>query len=114
MAAQLHLAAAAAVDERPDGAWQTEWSALQLLARRTVVAAAQTTELLAGLTVHTDRMRATADAAEADLMAEWRSLADRGPDPGSGSEDPTSYLGAAEELVDAVLDRAARYLGVGS
>jgi len=114
VAAQLHLAAAAAVDERPDGAWHTEWSALQLLARRTVVAAAQTTELLAGLIVHTERMRATADAAAAGLMAERRSLADLGPDPGSGSNDPASYLGAAEELVDAVLDRAARYRGVGS
>ena len=41
-AAQLHLAAAECLDERPDGSWHTEWSALQALCRRTVVAASQT------------------------------------------------------------------------
>jgi 3-carboxy-cis,cis-muconate cycloisomerase len=114
LAAQLHLAAAAAVDERPDGAWHVEWPALQLLARRTVVAAAQTTELLTGLTVHPDRMRGTAVAAAGDLLAERRSLAAPGSDAVAGPDDPGSYLGAAEEFVDAVLDRAARYRSTGS
>ena len=48
-AATLHLAAATTVDERPDGAWHAEWATLRDLARRTVVAASQTTELLTGL-----------------------------------------------------------------
>lgn len=109
LAAQLHLAAAEAVDERPDGSWHVEWPALQLLARRTVVAAAQTAELLAGLEVHADRMRATAGAAATDLLAERRSLAGLAPGADPGGDDPASYLGAADQLVDAALVRAARY-----
>lgn len=111
---QLHLAAAQTVDERSDGAWHVEWPVLQLLGRRTVVAAAQTTELLTGLTVHADRMRATAAAAAGDLLAERGSLAALGSEAVAGTDDPGSYLGAAEELVDAVLDRAARYRSTGS
>ncbi len=56
LAATLHLAAADQVDERADGAWHAEWDTLRLLARRTVVAASQTAELLDGLRVHPDRM----------------------------------------------------------
>jgi 3-carboxy-cis,cis-muconate cycloisomerase len=65
LAATLHLAAADQVDERADGAWHAEWDTLRLLARRTVVAASQTAELLAGLRVHPDRMAANLAAAEA-------------------------------------------------
>ena len=61
LGASLHAAAAAAVDERPDGGWHAEWAPLRTLARQTVVVAMQTTELVAGLVVHTDRMRATAE-----------------------------------------------------
>jgi 3-carboxy-cis,cis-muconate cycloisomerase len=64
LAATLHLAAADQVDERADGAWHAEWDTLRLLARRTVVATSQTAELLAGLQVHPDRMKANLDAAE--------------------------------------------------
>ena len=60
LAATLHLAAAEQVDERADGAWHAEWDTLRLLVRRTVVAASQTAELLDGLQVHADRMRAAA------------------------------------------------------
>jgi 3-carboxy-cis,cis-muconate cycloisomerase len=109
-AAQLHLAAAEAVDERPDGAWHVEWATLATLCRRTVVAAAQTTELLEGLRVDAERMAATARAARADLLAERRALAavlERADDgPGAEPDDPAAYLGAADLLVDAVLERA--------
>lgn len=110
--AQLHLAAAEARDERPDGAWHLEWPALRTLARRTVVAAGQTTELVTGLRVHPDRMRATLEAAGPDVLAERRALDALprsspgpypGPDPGS---DPSRYLGATDLIIDAVLDRA--------
>jgi 3-carboxy-cis,cis-muconate cycloisomerase len=99
LAAALHTAAAEAVDERPDGAWHVEWSALAQLARRTVVAASQTTELLDGLVVHADRMRATAEAAADDLLAEQRSL-------GGEPTGPAGYLGATAQIIDAVLERA--------
>jgi 3-carboxy-cis,cis-muconate cycloisomerase len=107
---QLHLAAAEAGDERPDGAWHVEWSALRLLARRTAVAASQATELLAGLQVDADRMRATAEAAAAELLAEARSLAELSGEAAAAPTDVGGYLGSTDLLVDAVLERAASYL----
>lgn len=106
LAAQLHLAAAESVDERADGGWHVEWSALSTLARRTVVAASQTTELLEGLRVDTDRMAANAEAAARSLLAEQTSLA--APSVGEPAARLVDYLGASDELVDAVL---ARYHG---
>jgi 3-carboxy-cis,cis-muconate cycloisomerase len=47
LAATLHTAAALANDERPDGSWHAEWDTLRTLARRTLVAASQCSELLA-------------------------------------------------------------------
>jgi 3-carboxy-cis,cis-muconate cycloisomerase len=63
LAAQLHLAAADTHDERPDGAWHTEWATLATLSRRVLVAASQTTELLEGLRVHTETMAARVGGA---------------------------------------------------
>lgn len=110
LAATLHTAAASYVDERPDGAWHVEWETLATLARRSVVAASQTTELLGGLRVDAARMRATAEAAGADLLAEQRSLTGfvgggvlAGSEAAAGLED---YLGAADTLIDATLARA--------
>jgi len=111
-AAQLHLAAASAVDERPDGAWHVEWSTLATLCRRTAVAAAQASELLGGLRVDAARMAATARAAAPALLAEQRGLAAvLGGDP---ARDPEAYLGATDLLVDAVLDRARADQAAGS
>ncbi len=101
LGATLHLAAAGQVDERADGAWHAEWGTLALLLRRTVVAGSQATELVTGLRVRTDRMRATLDAAGADVLAEQRSmaaLADRPPRDG--------YRGLDTVLVDAAVRRA--------
>ncbi|WP_116950953.1 lyase family protein [Jiangella endophytica] len=96
LAAQLHLAAARSVDQRPDGAWQAEWPALLRLLEVTVVAAAQSAELVRGLRVHADVMRRRADDAAAHLLAER---------PGGTGGDPATYLGASEAFVDAVLRR---------
>lgn len=110
LAATLHTAAATYVDERPDGAWHVEWETLQTLARRSVVAASQTSELLAGLRVDAARMRATAEAAGADLLAEQRSLTGfvggeilAGTEAAAGLDD---YLGAADALIDTTVARA--------
>ncbi|MDQ4111571.1 MAG: lyase family protein [Actinomycetota bacterium] len=110
LASTLHTAAATYVDERPDGAWHVEWETLQTLARRSVVAASQTTELLAGLRVDAARMRATAEAAGADLLAEQRSLTGfvggeilAGTKAAAGLDD---YLGAADTLIDTTVARA--------
>ncbi|HEY0002548.1 MAG TPA: lyase family protein [Actinoplanes sp.] len=96
LAATLHTAAAEAVDERPDGAWHIEWATLRTLARRAVVAASQTAELLAGLHVDEQRMAATLAAARPGIDAEQRKY---------GAEDP--YRGATDQIIDAVLARAA-------
>ncbi|MEU6136512.1 lyase family protein [Nocardioides sp. NPDC047086] len=110
LAATLHTTAATYVDERPDGAWHVEWETLATLARRSVVAASQTTELLAGLRVDAARMRATAEAAGADLLAEQRSLTGfvggeilAGSEAAAGLDD---YLGATDALIDTTLARA--------
>lgn len=101
LAATLHLAAAQVVDERAAGAWHAEWSTVATLLRRTVVAGSQATELLAGLRVDTDRMRATLDAAAESVRSEQRSMTEL-----TGREPSADYLGAAETQVDAILDRA--------
>jgi 3-carboxy-cis,cis-muconate cycloisomerase len=103
LAATLHVAAADSVDERTAGAWHLEWPTLTTLVRRTVVAGSQATDLLAGLRVHTDRMAAT--LAAADVGSEQRSMVEL-----AGIQPRTDYLGANDEIIDAVLDRARRSL----
>jgi 3-carboxy-cis,cis-muconate cycloisomerase len=98
LGAQLHLCAARAVDERPDGAWHAEWPALLELIELTVVAASQAAELAEGLRVFPDVMARRAGDVAADLLAE------RG---GGGAADLPGYLGAADAFVDHVLARAA-------
>lgn len=96
LAAQLHLCAGQAVDERPPGPWHAEWPALRRLLRLSVVATAQAAELVAGLQVDTDAMARRARAAADQLLAE------RG-DASTG--DPAAYLGASNAFVDAALTR---------
>ncbi|KAA1424948.1 3-carboxy-cis,cis-muconate cycloisomerase [Mumia zhuanghuii] len=107
LASTLHTAAALAVDQRPDGAWHAEWDTLRTLARRTVVAADQASELLAGLRVDGDRMRANLDAAGDGVLAERDGIRRLATDGGtSEGSKPHSYLGATDLLVDATLARA--------
>ena len=101
LAATLHLAAAQQVDDRADGGWHAEWATLRDLARRTLVAASQTDELLAGLQVDTARMAATLAAAGDAVLAEQRSMA-----AAAGRDPAPSYLGDAVAYVDAVVVRA--------
>lgn len=110
LAAQLHLAAAGSVDERPNGEWHSEWAALRALSRNTVIAASQTTDLLAGLRVHADIMQKRVNSTLAALLAEQASL--RGAVGADGLTEPAArdYLGASELFVSDVLDRAGRLL----
>jgi 3-carboxy-cis,cis-muconate cycloisomerase len=100
LGAQVHAAAAQALDERPDGAWHSEWPAFRRLLALAVTAAAQTAELVSGLDVDAASMRRHAEAATEQLLAE------RG---GSGELD--DYLGAAGRFVDAAIDRAGAEVG---
>jgi 3-carboxy-cis,cis-muconate cycloisomerase len=105
LGSQLHLASAQAVDERPEGAWHTEWQPLALLARHAVTAAAQAAELVEGLEVHSEKMAATVQRAMPGLLAERaaiRALTGRPVEAG----DPSDYLGATQSIIDATLDRA--------
>jgi 3-carboxy-cis,cis-muconate cycloisomerase len=101
-AAQLHAAAAAAVDERPDGGWHAEWAAVRSLGRMAVVAGSQAADLLEGLEVDTDRLRATAEAARDDLLAEARAM-------GAEPANLTDYLGITDDLIDRALERAEAF-----
>ena len=110
LGAWLHTAAAAAVDERPDGGWHAEWAGLRTLARQTVATASQTTELVSGLVVHESRMRETAERAGDDLLAESGSLHSlRGGDRPAPTS-PAGYLGATDLLIDAAVARADAFL----
>jgi 3-carboxy-cis,cis-muconate cycloisomerase len=117
LGAQLHAAAAAMVDERSAGAWHAEWAALRALARITLVAAEQAADLLGGLVVHDEVMRARARTASAELLAERDAVHALRPgahaDPGdraAGSDaELAGYLGAADLLIGATLERAARF-----
>ncbi len=100
--ATLHLAAAEAVDERPDGSWHAEWPALQSLCRGAVSAAGQASELLGGLQVFPERMQANLEAAGPGILAEQRSMAALFEE----DTDYGDYLGLAGPLLDAVLTRA--------
>src|SRR5207253_2808783 len=92
LAGTLHTAAAVSVDERADGGWHAEWATITTLARRTVVAAAHTTDLLTGLRVDADRAAANL-AAAGDLGAEQTTMAKL-----VDHEPNTTYLGVTDRL----------------
>ena len=70
LAAQMHTAAANFNDERPDGAWHSEWPALRELLRLTLGAASQLKELAGGLRVFPDAMRRNLDISGPLLLSE--------------------------------------------
>jgi 3-carboxy-cis,cis-muconate cycloisomerase len=101
LGAILHTAAALANDERPDGAWHAEWETLRILARRTIVAGSQCSELLAGLEVHPAQM--AKNLGSADVRGEQRAIAEL-----VGKHPSGNYFGAVDALIDESLDRAER------
>lgn len=94
LGAELHLAAAQAVDERPDGPWHAEWPTLVRLLEAGVTAASQAAELTTGLEVDAARMEERVVQSAGDLLAE------RG-----GGGEPRDYLGSSAAFVDTVLAR---------
>jgi 3-carboxy-cis,cis-muconate cycloisomerase len=104
LGATLHAAAAAGVDERADGGWHAEWATLRTLTRRTVVAAGEATELIANLSIDTERAKQNL-AAAGDILAEQRTMAEL-----TGRQPHSGYTGAIDHLVDTVLQRARNHL----
>ena len=70
LAGQLHLAAATFNDERPDGAWHSEWPALRSLLALALGAAVQLRELAEGLRVFPDAMRRNLELSGPLLLSE--------------------------------------------
>lgn len=70
LAAQLHLAAANFNDERPDGAWHSEWPAFRQLLRLALGAAGQLRELAEGLQVFPGAMRRNLELSGPLLLSE--------------------------------------------
>ncbi|CAN7562320.1 lyase family protein [Arthrobacter sp. LjRoot78] len=75
LAAQLHLAAANFNDERPDGAWHSEWPAFRQLLRLALGAAGHLRELTEGLQVFPDAMRRNLELSGPLLLSEGVSAA---------------------------------------
>lgn len=74
LAATLHLAAATAVDERPDGAWHAEWPTLRELLRLALGATAQAARLVEGLTVDREAVARNLALSRGLIVAERLSL----------------------------------------
>jgi 3-carboxy-cis,cis-muconate cycloisomerase len=70
LASQLHLAAATFNDERPDGAWHSEWPALRQLLALALGAASQLRELTEGLRVFPEAMRHNLEISGPLLLSE--------------------------------------------
>lgn len=70
LAAQLHQAAANFNDERPDGAWHSEWQAFRELLRLALGAAGLARELVEGLQVFPEAMRRNLDLSGPLLLSE--------------------------------------------
>ena len=70
LASQLHLAAATFNDERPDGAWHSEWPALRQLLALALGAAGHLRELTEGLRVFPEAMRRNLELSGPLLLSE--------------------------------------------
>jgi 3-carboxy-cis,cis-muconate cycloisomerase len=101
LAAQLHLASAQAVDQRPDGAWHSEWPSFRRLLALALAAADQTRELVNGLEVHAEQMGRRARSEVRFLLAERYGSSTNVAE----SADPADYLGVATAFVDTALAR---------
>jgi 3-carboxy-cis,cis-muconate cycloisomerase len=75
LAAQVHVAAASVVDERPDGAWHAEWEPLREAVLLTAGAVVRTRDVLEHLVVHPDAMAANLERTDGLVFAEQLAAA---------------------------------------
>lgn len=102
LAGILHTAAAA-VDERPDGAWHAEWPTLVRLLRLAGGTSYHGADLAEGLHVHPDRMRANT-ARTGGLLVSERLLTELGPQLGSDTvRDLIDRAGAGADLRELLI-----------
>jgi 3-carboxy-cis,cis-muconate cycloisomerase len=107
-AAQLHLAAANFNDERPDGAWHSEWPALRQLLRLALGAAGQLRELSEGLQVFPDAMRRNLDLSGPLLLSEAVTAALAPLLAGNGGKSGADGKQQLQAVVDQTLQAPAR------
>lgn len=112
LAAQLHLAAANFNDERPDGAWHSEWPAFRQLLRLALGSAGHLRELAEGLQVFPDAMRRNLDLSGPLLLSEGVSAtvaplldAVSGGDSAAGESAGDSGGRNGKQQLQAVVDR---------
>ncbi len=74
LGATLHIAAAGAVDERPDGAWHAEWPTLRELLRLALGSAALGADLAEGLRVDAEAVARNLGATRGLIVAERLSI----------------------------------------
>lgn len=74
LAATLHSAASAAVDERPDGAWHAEWHALHELALVALGASQTAAALATGLHLEPQAVARNLDLSRSELVTERLTL----------------------------------------
>ena len=98
LASQLHLAAANFNDERPDGAWHSEWPALRQLLALALGAAGHLHELSEGLRVFPDAMRRNLEISGPLLLSEGVSAAVA---PLLGEDGKQKLQGVVDETLKA-------------
>ncbi|VXA95067.1 3-carboxy-cis,cis-muconate cycloisomerase [Arthrobacter sp. 9V] len=98
LASQLHLAAANFNDERPDGAWHSEWPALRQLLALALGAAGHLRELAEGLRVFPDAMRRNLEISGPLLLSEGVSAAVA---PLLGEDGKQKLQGVVDETLKA-------------
>lgn len=111
LGATLHLAAALAADERPDGAWHAEWQTLRELLRLSLGGSALAAELIADLRIDHDAVARNAVLTGGLVLAERLSTSLA---PVIGAEAVSRIIAAASEggdlralVADSVRDAGA-------
>lgn len=109
-AAQLHLAAANFNDERPDGAWHSEWPALRQLLRLGLGAAVQLRELAEGLQVFPDAMRRNLELSGPLLLSEavTAAVAPLLAGPSAGQAAAGASAADGKQRLQSVVDQTLR------
>lgn len=97
LGATLHLAAALAVDERPDGSWHAEWPTLRELLRLTLGASAHAERLVFGLRLRPEAVARNLSLTGGLLVAERVALAVA---PMIGAERLREVIAAAHSGAD--------------
>jgi 3-carboxy-cis,cis-muconate cycloisomerase len=105
LGATLHLSAALAVDERPDGAWHAEWPTLRELLRLALGASAHAASLAQGLRVDSAAVSRNLGATRGLILAERLSIV-LGPVLGAPRVAAIVRAAGEGEDLEALIDEA--------